>query len=82
MVPPHSRSCPGCGADETTGWGTGSVASDAEFTEDDYDEFVRDEIEEAPIETPGPSRFGLLMVVLGILVVATILALVTSAKPQ
>jgi hypothetical protein len=82
MVPAGSRSCPGCGADEETGWGTGSIASDAEFTEDDYDEFVRDEIDDAPIETSGPSRFGFLLVVLLVLVVAGLLALLTTAKSQ
>ena len=81
MVPPRSRSCPGCGADEETGWGTGSVAGDAGLSDEAYDDFVREELDDEPIETEGPSRFGFLLVVLGVLVVATILALLTTGKP-
>lgn len=44
-VPPKARACPGCGADEQTGWSDRAHADhlglpDEEF---DYDEFVKSE---------------------------------------
>jgi len=47
-VPPNARACPECGSDEQTGWSDRAHADrlgipDEEF---DYDEFVKEELEE------------------------------------
>lgn len=48
-VPPNARACPECGSDEFTGWSDRARASqlgipDEEFN---YDEFIREEFDEA-----------------------------------
>ena len=48
-VPPNARACPECGSDESTGWSDRARASqlgipDEEFN---YDEFIREEFDEA-----------------------------------
>jgi hypothetical protein len=45
LVPPKAKACPGCGADEETGWSDRAAAQrlglpDEEF---DYDQFVKEE---------------------------------------
>ena len=44
-VPPRSRACPECGADEQTGWSGKAQAQRLGLPDDefDYDEFVKEE---------------------------------------
>jgi hypothetical protein len=88
-VPAGRLACPACGADDRTGWKDDDpvtteqdLGAETHLDDERYDEFLREEFEDEPIETKGPSGFGFLMVVLGILAVATILALLTTAKPK
>jgi hypothetical protein len=45
MVPPKAKACPGCGADETTGWSAAAYASHLGIPDEnfDYDDFVQEE---------------------------------------
>ncbi len=45
LVPRHARACPGCGADEQTGWSERADAQRLDLPDDefDYDEFVQQE---------------------------------------
>ena len=44
-VPPKARACPGCGADEETGWSAEAYASGLNLPDEnfDYDDFVKQE---------------------------------------
>ncbi len=44
-VPRKAKSCPECGADESTGWSEDAYTGNLGISEDkfDYDEFVKDE---------------------------------------
>ncbi|MEZ5276126.1 MAG: zinc ribbon domain-containing protein [Opitutaceae bacterium] len=45
-VPPGARACPGCGADERTGWGDDDASGSVDLPDDDafdYDAFVERE---------------------------------------
>lgn len=47
-VPPQARACPGCGADESTGWNTEATATDGLDLPDpsfDYEAFVARELD-------------------------------------
>jgi len=45
IVPRKAKACPGCGADETTGWSDSAHADNLGIPDDDFDyqEFVKDE---------------------------------------
>jgi RNA polymerase subunit RPABC4/transcription elongation factor Spt4 len=45
IVPRNAKACPGCGADETTGWSDSATASHLDIPEEkfDYDDFVKEE---------------------------------------
>jgi hypothetical protein len=88
-VPAGRPSCPACGADDATGWQDDDpvtteqdLGAETHLDDERYEEFLREEFEDETIETSPPSRFGFLLVVLGILVVASLLALLTTAKSQ
>ena len=89
MVPAGKPACPACGADDRTGWQEDDLVTteqdlgaETHLDDERYEEFLKEDLEGETIETSGPSRFGFLLVVLGVLVVATILALLTTAKPK
>jgi hypothetical protein len=44
-VPRHAKSCPGCGADEKTGWSDHAYADNLGIPDEDFDygEFVKEE---------------------------------------
>lgn len=44
-VPRHALACPGCGADESTGWNERAKSQSLDLPDDefDYDEFVKEE---------------------------------------
>jgi hypothetical protein len=44
-VPPDAKACPGCGADEETGWGRDAQYADLDLPDDnfDYEAFVKRE---------------------------------------
>jgi len=48
-VPPKARACPGCGADEETGWSDAARENELGLPDEDfkYDEYVRREFEPA-----------------------------------
>jgi len=50
LVPPKARSCPGCGADEKTGWSDSAHADNLGIPDDnfDYNEFVKFEFGASP----------------------------------
>ena len=86
-VPVGALSCKACGADERTGW----ADDDAETTVQDlgleqsldderYAEFLEEDeaMGGGTIEEPSVSKWGLFLVILGILAVASLLALLTS----
>lgn len=57
-VPRHAHACPGCGADEHSGWEAGAhqaTAADLGLPEEDfnYDEFVRSEFAPASPKPAG-----------------------------
>lgn len=81
-------SCKACGADEATGWASAGEAYDEEVAQEidvprrmedeEYDEFVREELEGgAPRPTPF-SRSGILFVVIAVLAVAILLSLLVG----
>lgn len=91
-VPVGAISCKGCGADERTGWNV----DDAETTTQDlglernlddarYAEFLEEDeaLGGGTIESPSFSRWGVFLVILGVLAVASLLAILTrgSTKP-
>ena len=45
VVPPKARTCPECGADESTGWSETAYASGLGLPDEkfDYDEYVKEE---------------------------------------
>lgn len=55
VVPPNSRACPACGADEETGWSEQAYAADPDLPDEDfdYDNFVKREFGPEPVKTPG-----------------------------
>jgi hypothetical protein len=58
-VPRKARACPGCGADERTGWSERAEAQRLGLPDDefDYDEFVREEFgEPGRARRPAPPR--------------------------
>ena len=86
-VPVGAASCKACGADERTGWSSDDPETDiqdlgleqsldderyAEFLEED-EAFGDGTIEETPV-----SKWGLFLVILGVLAVAALLGLLTS----
>lgn len=86
-VPVGRINCPGCGADERTGW----AADDAETVIQDlgleqsldderYAEFLAEDeaMGAGTIEEPSVSKWGLFLVILGVLAVASLLGLLTS----
>jgi hypothetical protein len=82
-VPANAASCPGCGADDDTGWKDDpeteaqGIAPDP-MTDEDYDDYVRSDFGGEKIETKGPSAWGFFLVVLLIGAVAALLGLVMS----
>ena len=44
-IPPNAKACPGCGADENTGWSEESESGGLDLPEEDFDyeEFVKRE---------------------------------------
>ena len=89
QVPAGAVSCKSCGADEQTGWAVDDPETavqdlDLERSLDDerYAEFL-DEDEAFGGRTidhqPSVSRWGLFLVILGVLAVASLLALLTSS---
>ena len=45
-VPENARACPGCGSDEKTGWSPVAGYAETEYTEEDYEDAVREEFGE------------------------------------
>ena len=85
-VPEGALSCRACGADDETGWkqdaeseAQGLDLPESSIDDEAYDDFVKSELGEEPVETDGPSGPGLLLVVLGVLAVAGLLALILTA---
>jgi len=88
-VPEGALSCKACGADDRTGWNTDDpetatqdLGLEQSLDDERYEEFLQED--EAfgggtAEHQPTVSRFGLFFVILGILAVATVLALLTSS---
>ena len=88
-VPEGALSCKACGADEQTGWAdedpvttTQDLGLERHLDDDRYDEFLREEFDDAPIETDGPSAYGFWFVVVGIAALAILLAWLTMPRPR
>ena len=88
-VPDGAISCKACGADEQTGWSdddsvtkTQDLGLERSLDDERYDEFL-DEDEALGGGTidhdPSISKWGMFLVILGILAVASLLALLTSS---
>lgn len=83
-----ATSCRACGADERTGWAEEGEAHDEEvaqetdlprrMSDDEYDDFVREELEGGAPRPRPFSRSGLLFVSLAVLAVAILLALLVQ----
>ncbi len=85
-VPEGALSCRACGADDETGWkqdpeteAQGLDLPESSLDDEAYEDFVKTEMDGERPETDGPSGTGLLLVVLGVLAVAALLALILSA---
>lgn len=54
-VPRDAKSCPGCGADEKTGWSDLAYASHLGIPDEnfDYDGFVKEEFGKTPVKPRG-----------------------------
>lgn len=71
-VPANARACPGCGADENTGWNQQAAQHDGLDLPDDefdYDEFVKNELG----SSPKPRRIAWLWWLAGIVTVLVFL---------
>ena len=55
VVPRNAKACPGCGADETTGWSDSARADHLAIPGEnfDYDEFVKEEFGPARVKPRG-----------------------------
>jgi hypothetical protein len=73
-VPRNARACPGCGADEHTGWSDAAVTDGLDLPDDNfnYDDFVKREF-----GSPSPVPRGLhwFWWVIGLIVLVAFLAL-------
>jgi RNA polymerase subunit RPABC4/transcription elongation factor Spt4 len=70
-VPPKSRACPECGADEQTGWSERAAAQRLGIPDDedfDYDEFVKEEFGEKKSTTRPPIGWFWWVVAVGLLI--------------
>ena len=77
VVPPRARTCPECGADETTGWSeeAGATQADLDLPEEefDYDKFVAREF--GPKNKAMPEGIHWVWWVTGLLLVIALLFL-------
>ena len=80
-------SCKACGADERTGWAGEDPETDVQdlgleqsLDDERYAEFLEEDeaMGGGTIEEPSVSKWGLFLVILGVLAVASLLALLTS----
>lgn len=89
-MPAGAVSCKACGADEQTGWGdddddvttTQDLGLERSLDDERYEEFLEedDALGGGTIDhDPTISKWGLFLVILGILAVASLLGLVTSS---
>lgn len=85
-VPAGAVSCKACGADEQTGWNTDDpetatqdLGLEQHLDDARYAEFLEEDeaLGGGTIESPSFSRWGVFLVVLGVLAVASLLALLT-----
>ncbi|MCC7139453.1 MAG: zinc ribbon domain-containing protein [Planctomycetes bacterium] len=90
-VPARAAACPGCGADERTGWAEQGDAADVlheqgldlpETSLDDerYARFVAEELGGEPPRPAAPRRGTLVAIALFVLAVAVLLALLTMPR--
>ena len=71
-VPPRARACPGCGADERSGWDTAATRYDGlDLPEAAFD----DEREHGPVRRPAHDKIWLVVTVLVLLAVITVFVL-------
>ncbi len=87
-VPVGAVSCKACGADERTGWASDDPETDVQdlglersLDDERYAEFLEEDeaFGDATIEETPVSKWGLFLVILGVLAVASLLALLTSS---
>jgi predicted amidophosphoribosyltransferase len=71
-IPPHARACPGCGADERTGWREPSVYDGLNLPDDETDDDARS----APRSSRPRDRLAWYWV---LTIVAVLLLLIVSA---
>lgn len=84
--------CPSCGADDRTGWAESDPETDIQdlglersLDDERYEEFLAEDeaLGGGTIEPPAVSKWGLFLVILGVLAIASLLALLTSpARPS
>jgi len=69
VVPRNAKACPGCGSDEKTGWSSSASEDKLGIPEEefDYDDFVKEEFNPAPVKPRGVHWFWWLTALLLIL---------------